>query len=351
MKLEAIAALSPGEGEKLLQQGGSTTLQPIYLTLQQTRRLIHLKMEGENPTGSMKDRTGYSLVRHFEEQGRLKKGATLIESTSGNLGVALAFIAKARGYRFTAVVDPKTTSENLARMHLLGAQIEMVTQPDICGGYLLSRLQRVQEYCQRSTEYLWTDQYGNAANPYIHYIQTAPEIYRQMQGRVDVVFVPVSTGGTLAGIGRFFREVSPMTQVIGVDACGSVIFGAPPAPRKLTGIGSSRPSSFLRPELYDTHLLIGDAEAFFLCRMLYAATGLMVGGSSGAVLVACIQYLATHPELRHVVCVCADRGQNYASTIFDDTWMAQYRFAELSQLLQDVSFEARQSNNPGGGVP
>lgn len=338
MKIDEIVALSPAEGERLLQQGGETPLQPVCLRSGQYERRVYLKLEGENPTGSMKDRTACSLVHRLEEQGCLRQGATIVESTSGNLGVALSFIARARGYRFIAVVDPKTTPENLEKMRSLGAQIEMVDQPDVCGGYLLSRLQRVQELCQRSSEYIWTDQYNNPANPYIHYTQTGPEIYRQMQGQVDAVFVPVSTGGTLAGIGRFFREASPDTQVIGVDAYGSVIFGTPPAPRKLTGIGSSRPSSFLHQGLYDTHMLVKDEEAFLLCRTLYATTGVMVGGSSGAVLAACVRHLVARPELERVVCVCADRGQSYASTIFDNGWIEQFRFDHLDRALQETSF-------------
>lgn len=323
-----------------VQQYVETPLQPIYVVLGQHKHLLHLKLEGENPTGSMKDRTAHALVRDLEIQGRLKPGATIVESTSGNLGVALAAIAKARGYHFIAVVDPKTTPENLERMRQFEAQIEMVTQSDVCGGYLLSRLQRVHELCQRSLEYVWTDQYNNPANPYIHYTQTGPEIYRQMHGQVDAVFVPVSTGGTLAGIGRFFREVSPTTQVIGVDAYGSVIFGTPPAPRKLTGIGSSRPSSFLQQGLYDTHMLIKDEEAFLLCRTLAATTNCLVGGSSGAVLAACTRYVADHPALERVVCVCADRGQHYASTIFDDAWIRHVHLDTVDEFLQSVSFQA-----------
>lgn len=339
MKPTEIVVLSPSEEATSVQECIETPLQPVYLVLGPHKRLIHLKLEGENPTGSMKDRTAYSLVRNLEMQGKLRPGATIVESTSGNLGVALASIARARGYCFIVVVDPKTTPENLERMRQFGAQIEMVTQADVCGGYLLSRLQRVQELCQQSTEYVWTDQYNSPANPYIHYTQTGPEIYRQMHGQVDAVFVPVSTGGTLAGIGRFFREVSPATQIIGVDAYGSVIFGTPPAPRKLTGIGSSRPSSFLHQGLYDTHMLIRDEEAFLFCRTLAAATSCMVGGSSGAVLAACARYLADHPALERVACVCADQGQHYASTIFDDAWIAQNHFAEVDPLLRSASFQ------------
>jgi cysteine synthase A len=139
-----------------------------------------------------------------------------------------------------------------------------------------------------------------------------------MMQQVGAIFVPVSTGGTLAGIGRFFRKTSPATQVIGVDAYGSVIFGTPAAPRKLTGIGSSRESSFLHNHLYDDYIQVKDEEAFAFCHSLYAATGIKVGGSSGATLAACARYLSLHPHAQNVVCICADGGENYTTTIYSE---------------------------------
>ncbi len=318
-----LANLTPLELDRLLHQIGNTPIEPIYLIMKSEARKVYLKLEGTNPTGSIKDRTGYSLLQHLEARGVLKKSTILIESTSGNLGVTLSFLCRAKGYKFVAVVDPKTTRENIIRMQALGAQIEMVQHPDSTGGYLLSRLARVQELCRLSDNYIWTDQYSNPANPRIHYEQTGPEIYRQMGGKVDAVFVSVSTGGTLAGIGHFFREISPSTRIIGVDAYGSVVFGTLPAPRRLTGIGSSRPSSFIHKGLYDSHMLVEDEEAFAFCRALYSATGIKVGGSSGAVLCACTRYLLKHPNSINAVCVCADDGENYSSTIFNDEWLQQ----------------------------
>jgi len=323
MDLRGIVDLTPAELNGLVRRIGNTPIQPIYLVLKGIARKVYLKLEGANPTGSMKDRTGFGLVQHLESRGLLNKGSIIIESTSGNLGVALALLCKAKGYGFVAVVDPKTTEENIVKMQTLGAHIDMVHQPDTTGGYLLSRLERVRELCHLSNTYIWTDQYSNPANPHIHYTHTGPEIYRQMSGKVNAIFVPVSTGGTLAGIGRFFREVSPSTRIIGVDAHGSVVFGTPPAPRKLTGIGSSRPSSFISNDLYDMHMLVGDEEAFAFCRALYSSTDIKVGGSSGAVLAACTRYLLAHPYAADVVCVCADSGENYVSSIFNDEWVKQ----------------------------
>lgn len=321
MDAAEIATLPPVEFHRLLERLGNTPMESIYLVLAGVTRKVHLKLESENPTGSVKDRTAYGLIQSVERHGLLRNGSIVIESTSGNLGVALSFLCKLKGNRFLAVIDPKTTQENIAKMQMLDAQIEMVQQPDENGGYLLSRLRRVRELCEHFDTYVWTDQYSNPANPHIHYLSTGPEIYRQMHGKVDALFIAVSTGGTLAGISRFFREVSPSTAIIGVDAYGSVIFGTPPAPRKLTGIGSSRPSSFITGDLYDRSILVRDEDAFTFCRALWDTTGIKVGGSSGAVLAACAGYLHDYPELTNVVCVVADSGDNYTNSIFNDEWV------------------------------
>lgn len=336
MDIQEITTLSPSELQKYAQHVGHTPMQALQLMNNGRAYRICLKLEGANPTGSMKDRTGYALVQSLEEQEKLRAGSIVIESTSGNLGVALALQCKARGLDFLAIVDPKTTQENIAKMQTLDAHIDVVDQPDEMGGYLLSRLERVREYCCRSGVYAWTNQYENPANVHIHYVSTGPEIYRQMNGHIDAVFVPVSTGGTLAGVGRFLREVSPSTRIIGVDAYGSVIFGTPPAPRKLTGIGSSRPSSFLSPDLYDTYILVRDEEAFAFCRALSDATNLRVGGSSGAALAACIRYLAVYPDLKDIVCICADKGENYASSIFNDAWLEHQKLCLSKDLLSSI---------------
>ncbi len=347
MNARSIPELTTEHMRSLVDQIGNTPIEPVNFVIDGKVREVYLKLEGANPAGSVKDRTGFALVQNLENRCLLHKGSIVVESTSGNLGVALAFICRARGYAFLAVVDPKTTQENLERMQALGAMIELVDHPDGNGGYLLSRLERVQELLQLSDNYAWTDQYSNNANPYIHYATTGPEIYRQLNGKVDAVFAAVSTGGTLAGIGRFFRSVSPTTSIIGVDARGSVVFGTPPGARKLTGIGSSRRSSFITDDVYDTHLLVGDEEAFAFCHALYAATGIKVGGSSGAVLAACARYLQDHPELERAVCLCADSGENYTSSIFNDHWLQQHGIAfshhHLSPVQDILSSMARYS--------
>lgn len=330
----SLVDLPSTELARLVQHIGNTPLYPLRVRIQGALRTIHLKLEMENPTHSMKDRTGYSLILHCEEKGLLHPGSTVVESTSGNLGVALAFLCKARGYRFIAVVDPKTTQENMLRMQALGARIELVDTPDAHHGYLLSRLARVQDLCTDNEDYVWTNQYANEANPRIHYLGTGPELYRQMRNRLDAVFVPVSTGGTLSGIGRYLRTISPATKIIGVDAYGSVVFGTPPAARKLTGIGASRPSTFLTRELYDHALLVRDEEAFAFCHALARQTGLKLGGSSGCVLFAAIRFLAEYTHIRETVCICADSGEHYNQTIYHEAWIHQNTSDLFEQQLQ-----------------
>jgi len=316
-----------------------TPVVTISLSIGGVRRTVHLKLEGATPGRSVKDRTAQALLDDLETRGLLNADSIVVESTSGNLGVALARLVRHRGLQFVAVVDPKTTEENLARMRQSGATIQIVDTPDASGSYLTSRLERVQELCASSSRYVWPNQYANPANPRAHYQTTAPEIYAQLAGRVDVIFAPVSTGGTLAGLSRYFREVSPATALVAVDARGSVAFGGTAGPRLLTGIGSSRPSSFLSGKAFDHSVHVADAEAFAFCRALFAATGIKVGGSSGAVLAACARLCATHPAYERVVCLCADSGESYATSIYNDCWLAQHGLDVSSPdlgLVEDI---------------
>jgi len=311
---------------------GNTPMKTISLLIRGAWRTIRLKLEGCNPAGSSKDRTAQALIADLDSRGLLNKSSVVIESTSGNLGVSLAYLCQHMGYQFLAVIDPKTTPDLCDRMKTLGARMEMVHQQDETGGYLLSRLIRVRELCDESPSYVWTDQYSNLANPAAHYRSTAPEIFSQCNGRVDAVFVAVSTGGTLVGIDRYFKEVSPTTEVIAIDALGSVALGGLPGMRKLTGIGSSRVSTFIQPDRNYVHRIVADRDAFAVCRMLDREIGVSLGGSSGAVIFGCAQILADNSEMKHIVCLCPDGGNNYASTIYSNEWLETNGFDSGYQL-------------------
>lgn len=331
------AAEESGGDQGFVARIGNTPIRRIGLVIGGKSRSVYLKLEGNNPGGSIKDRTALSLIRSLEDTGRLSTGGRLVESSSGNLAIGLAMIARDSGYQFTAVVDPKVTEENIRRLHDLGAETTMVEVPDETGGYLLTRLARIREMLAEDPELLWTNQYSNWANPRAHYSGTAPEILRQMEHKVDAVFVAVSTGGTLAGIGQYFREASPETQIVAVDAKGSVALGGTPGPRKLTGVGASRRSDFVGTDLYDDLIYVGDRESFAFCRALDAATCIKVGGSSGTCLAACARWMASHPEAERAVCICADRGEYYRSTVFNDSWLAQNGLETGHQDLDPVS--------------
>jgi 2,3-diaminopropionate biosynthesis protein SbnA len=317
---------------KLRTSIGRTPLARIVVRIDGTPRDVHLKLESANPYGSLKDRTAWSLVQSIGLE-RLRHSPALVASTSGNLGLALAAIARLAGVRFIAVVDPCLPPGICREMRAQGAQLETVSAPDPQGGYLGSRLRRVQELCTAMPGCLVADQYCSSANPAAHLLTTAPEIQQQMNGAVDAIFVAVSTGGALAGIARYFRAHNPAVRLIAVDAVGSVVFTDAAGPRRLTGIGSSRKSAFLSRELYDNVVMIPDAQAFAVCRSLHDATGIAVGGSGGAVLAACCQVLAAHPRIRWPVCLIPDGGYRYRETIYSDEWVGPAVLGNLGEFL------------------
>jgi cysteine synthase A len=197
----------------------------------------------------------------------------------------------------------------------------MVTQADTAGSFLAARMHRAADMCENSRHRIWLNQYANEANPLAHYLTTAPELDAQMQGAIDCLFVPVSTGGTLAGVARYFRAHHPHTRIVAVDVLGSTALGGADAPRRLTGIGASQVSNFIKPWHLDEVAYVTDAEAFAFCRAFAADTGISLGGSSGAVLSACCRDLARHLEVERPVCLAPDGGDRYADSIYNDAWV------------------------------
>ena len=317
---------------------GRTPLVEVQLRMAEQWRPMLLKLEGHNPGGSIKDRTAYSLVQSLERQRPLEPAASIVESTSGNLGTALAAICRARGYRFTAVVDPKISSYTLDVLHRLHARVEQVVETDPTGGYLLTRLARVRELLEEDPASRWTNQYGNPANPRAHFEMTGPELLRPLARPPAAVFVAVSTGGTLAGVGRYLKAVSPTTVVVGVDVAGSLVFDDRPGPRAITGIGSSRKSDFLTPEVYDDHVLVQEDEAIAACHALSGLVGLHLGASSGAVVAAAARFVRRYAVRGTAICLCPDDGRKYHDTIYESAWLAA-RGIRLDSGLRALAFD------------
>jgi 2,3-diaminopropionate biosynthesis protein SbnA len=290
---------------------GNTPLLPVLHEFGNRSALLCLKLEGANPFGSIKDRTALSIIQQLEAQGRLHDGSSIIESSSGNLAVALANISRQRGYGMVAVVDPMLSPPIRRRLEAAQATVHTVTKRDAHGGYLLERLACVEAFCSGDPNLVWTDQYRNPANPEAHFLWTGPEVYKQMDSTVDALFVPVSTGGTLSGLSRFFRTTSPNTTIVAVDAIGSVALGGKASPRSLTGIGSSRRSDFISLRDYDQVCYVDAPTALAFRQLLFEGTGINIGGSAAATVAAASTFLSHRQGAERVVCICPDFGENY----------------------------------------
>lgn len=313
---------APVAWQEVASQIGNTPSVPVEMRIGRRQWVLYLKLEGYNPFGSIKDRTACSLIRSIEADHGMDRPLTIVESSSGNLGVALSAICRMRGHSLIVVVDPKVSHDNLALMQHFGARIEMVDTPDETGSYLKDRLTRVQKICADEDVH-WTNQYANIANPRIHFQQTGPEIIKDAGPEVDGVFVAVSTGGTLAGIVHYFRSLRPkvIAKVIGVDAMGSIAIAGTTGRRNFPGLGASCRSDFVNAKMIDDAILITDAEAAAICRKLTTEAELCLGASSGAAVAACARYLFRHPRMRTAVCLCPDRGVRYSHSIYNDDWL------------------------------
>lgn len=286
------------------------------------RRRIRLKLEGESPWRSIKGRTAIGLVASVAH--RITDRSAIVESTSGNLGAALAALAGDLGMSFTAVVDDLLPAAMSERMRTAGARLVIADATQTGGDRLAARIRTVSEICAADPDALWTNQYANLANPLIHELWTGPELIAQAVG-TQAVFAGVSTGGTLHGIAGAVRAAGKPIKVVGVDVEGSRAFGGCDHLRVLTGIGASRPSQHIGSETCDDVEVVPSWAGVLCCHGWERSTGLALGGSSGAVLAAALRHLSVHPELTDVVCVCADLGENYIDTIYDDTWVHNAR--------------------------
>ncbi|MFF8789309.1 cysteine synthase family protein [Streptomyces sp. NPDC015125] len=297
-----------------------TPVRTIHTEIAGIRRTITLKLEGHSPWSSVKGRTALSLIQSVAGELTVP-GATIVESTSGNLGLALSAICRELGLRFIAVVDRRQSPIIQQAIEANGGELDWVKTPDDATTHLQDRLARVRELVRDLPHAVWPNQYQNDANWRIHESWTAPEFDAQAGEKAQALFAGVSTGGTLAGLSRHFRRTRPGLRIVAVDVRGSTVFGGVPRPRALTGIGASRRSVFLDAASTDDVLLVDERQAVACCHTLRQDTGIAVGGSSGAVLVGCLEYLYRNPEVRHALCLCPDLGDHYGPTVYHPAWL------------------------------
>jgi cysteine synthase len=285
------------------------------------RRGFKLKLESHNATGSIKYRTAIGLILMLERERPLIPGSVVIESTSGNLGLAMAALLGQIDCRFIAVIDPRTPAITRECLSQLDAKFILVEEPDQHGGFLLSRLRKVAQLCDANPGYRWPDQYRNPANPQIHEDTTGPEIAEQCGVESNSVYIAVSTGGTLAGVSRYLRRHCADIRIVAVDVAGSQAIVSSHGRRLVPGIGSSVRSSFLRESSYDDFASVSAAESFAMCRILRDDLGYAIGGSSGSVIYAMVMDEKWR-ETSLPLCLCPDDGTKYVYTIYSDRWLA-----------------------------
>ena len=283
-------------------------------------RSLLLKCEGFNFAGSIKLKAATEMVETAERAGILTRESVLVESSSGNLGVALSIIAAGKGFRFLCVTDSRCNESTRRLMEALGAQVHVVSEPDADGGLLGARLNYVRALCAADDRYVWLNQYTNPGNWQAHYRKTAPEIARHFP-ELDVLFVGAGTTGTLMGCARYFQEWHHPVWIVAIDSVGSVSFGGAPSRRLIPGLGMSVRPPLLEESYVNEVILVEEADAIRTCHRL-ARRGFLFGGSTGTVVSGAMRWLARHAQ--HdltAVAIAPDLGERYLDTVYQPDWL------------------------------
>ncbi|KAG8298100.1 cystathionine beta-synthase [Homalodisca vitripennis] len=294
---------------------------------------ILAKCEFLNPGGSVKDRIGFRMVEEAEKAGRLKPGCTLVEPTSGNTGLGVAMAAAVKGYRCIIVMSQKMSNEKVYALKALGA--EVVRTPISAGSYAPDGLMaKAQMLVKEIPGAVLLDQYRNVGNPLAHYDGTGKEIMEQCSGKVDVIVMSSGTGGTITGVGRYFKDNAPHVKIVGADPFGSIL-AVPPELNKtdvdfyeVEGIGYDFIPTVLDRGVVDEWLKIGDKDSFQMARRLIREEGLFCGGSSGSALCAALKIAKSLDANKRVVVILPDNVRNYMTKFLSDDWMRERNFLE-----------------------
>ncbi len=284
---------------------------------------IFAKLEFYNPTGSVKDRAASYIINSLINEGVINSDTTIIESSSGNFGISLSAYAKQKGIKFICVIDNTTLPVNEMMIRLQGAEVIKIMEPDECGGYLLNRIRKVKEIVENTKNIYWVNQYENPLNAQAYYNSLGNEICLEIpRQKLDYLFMGVSSGGTITGVSQKVKKKYPNAQIIAVDVDGSVIFGGKSRKRFIPGIGSSLRPKILNSAKIDDVVMVYENETVSSCIELLEKYNIYVGGSSGSVYAAVNKYFKIHKVDKpvNVMCVFADKGERYISTIYNAEW-------------------------------
>jgi cystathionine beta-synthase/cysteine synthase A len=319
---------------------GNTPLIQLQNLVGRNEANIILKMEKNNPAGSIKDRPALFIIEEAERRGLLKPHGTIIESSSGNFGISLAMIGAAKGYRVIILVDPKTTPVNLAILKAYGAEVIVVTEQDDSGSYHKTRISLANKLHREIPNSFRPDQCFNPFNAEAHYSKTAPELLQQCDGHIDIVILTVSTGGQIGGISRYLKETDSQVKIIAVDAVGSTVFGGQAHSYLLPGMGLSwTPVNINNLRYIDIIYKVPDEDAFMTCRALARHEGILCGGSTGAAVFVALKTSRQLESSKRILCIAPDNGERYLHSIYDDRWMQEHKLS-LSIDLNEIQRRA-----------
>lgn len=295
---------------------------------------VFLKLESQNPGGSIKDRMALAMINAAERSGELKPGNIIVEATAGNTGIGLALVAAVKGYRLILVIPDKMSTEKIAHLRALGVDIR-ITRSDVSPGHPDYYQDMAARITARTPGAYYVNQFANAANPQAHEETTGPEIWEQMGHEVDAVVCGVGSGGTMTGLSRYFARVSPETEMVLADPQGSALAGyvqtgkpGPEGPYTVEGIGGSCVPHIADLSRVRWAFTITDKESFHIARELLRKAGILAGSSTGTLVGAALQYGREQTRPKRVVTFVTDSGNKYLSKLFNDYWMIDQGYIE-----------------------
>ncbi len=294
------------------------------------------KMEALNPGGSMKDRPALAIIQDGIKTGAIGPNTTIIESSSGNMGIGLAQVCRYLGLKFICVVDAKTCSVNMRLLRAYGAEVVVVREPDpVTHEFLPTRLKRVRQLLDEIHGSFWPNQYANQNNPAAHYQTTIQEIVRDLDGEFDYLFCPVSTCGTLRGCSDYLRKVGHWAKIVAVDALGSRIFTEKYSHKRLLpGLGAAVRPPLCNDAQVDEVVYVTDLDCVVGCRKLVQHEAILAGASSGGVISAIEKLSSRIPVGSICVGILPDRGERYLDQVYNDEWVKEH-FGDISTLLEN----------------
>lgn len=328
----------------ILEAIGNTPIIKLNNIIDKKHAAVYAKLEYMNPGGSIKDRIAMHIIDRAEQEKKLLRNGTIIENTSGNTGAGLAMVAAVRGYKAVFTIPDKMSAEKINFMKAFGSKV-VVTPTNVPADSPQSYYETAKRIHQNTENSFYVNQYHNPANPEAHYKYTAPELWEQMEGKIDYFVAGIGTGGTLSGIARFLKEQNKNIKVIAIDPVGSVFYdffkhgkAGEPHVYKLEGIGEDMMVDAMDFNVVDDIYQVTDQDGFLTCRALARTEGIFGGGSSGAAVWGALKVARNLPPDKNVLTILPDTGFRYLSKVYNDEWMRDNGMlkSDASGILADI---------------